>query len=84
MHALREINKGEEITIAYLGPLKTRKARQEALHEKFNFTCLCYLCSLPPEQSQESDRRLGQIHRLDGVIDQLGVRMVAQPCVVMR
>ncbi|KAL5407035.1 hypothetical protein PMIN04_011845 [Paraphaeosphaeria minitans] len=62
----------EEITITYLGPLKNRKARQEALQEKFDFTCLCHLCSLPPEQSQESDRRLEEIHRLDCVIDQLG------------
>jgi SET domain-containing protein len=55
VHALRDINKGEEITITYLGPLKNRKARQKALQERFGFTCLCRLCSLPPEQSQESD-----------------------------
>ncbi|KAL5350928.1 hypothetical protein ACLOAV_004501 [Pseudogymnoascus australis] len=72
VHALKDINKGEEITITYLGPLKNRKSRQKALQEKFGFTCLCRLCSLPPEQSQESDRRLEEIHRLDGVIDQLG------------
>jgi hypothetical protein len=72
VHALRDINKGEEITITYLGPLKNRKARQKALQKRFGFTCLCRLCSLPPEQSQESDRRLEEIHRLDGVIDQLG------------
>ena len=30
-HALRDIQKGEEITITYLGPLKNRKARQKAL-----------------------------------------------------
>ena len=72
VHALRDINKSEEITITYLGPLKNRKARQKALQEKFGFTCLCRLCSLPPEQSQESDRRLEEVHRLDGVIDQLG------------
>ncbi|EUC40071.1 hypothetical protein COCMIDRAFT_109712 [Bipolaris oryzae ATCC 44560] len=72
VHALRDINKGEEITITYLGPLKNRKARQEALQEKFDFTCSCHLCCLPPEQSQESDRRLKEIHHLDGVIDQLG------------
>jgi hypothetical protein len=72
VHALRDINKGEEITITYLGPLKNRKARQQALQERFGFTCLCRLCSLPPEQSQESDKRLEEIHRLDGVIDQLG------------
>lgn len=72
VHALRDISKGEEITITYIGPLKNRKARQKALQEKFDFTCLCHLCSLPPEQSQESDRRLEEIDRLDGVIDQLG------------
>jgi SET domain len=72
VHALRDINRSEEITITYLGPLKNRKARQKALQEKFGFLCLCRLCSLPPEQSQESDRRLEEIHRLDGVIDQLG------------
>ncbi|CZR64408.1 uncharacterized protein PAC_14306 [Phialocephala subalpina] len=72
VYASRDINKGEEITITYLSPLKNRKARQKALQESFGFACLCRLCSLPPEQSQESDRRLEEIHRLDGVIDRLG------------
>jgi len=76
VHALRDIDKGEEITITYLSPLKNRTARQKALQERFGFTCLCHLCSLPPEQSQESDRRLEEIHRLDGVIDQLGAEGV--------
>jgi hypothetical protein len=72
VHAMRDINKGEEITITYLSPLKSRKARQSILQERFGFTCLCRLCSLAPEQSQESDRRLQEILRLDGAIDQLG------------
>jgi hypothetical protein len=72
VHALKDIYEGEEITITYLSPLKNRMARQKALQEKLGFTCLCHLCSLPAEQNQESDRRLEEIHRLDGVIDQLG------------
>jgi len=74
VHALRDIEQGDEITITYLSPLKNRAARQKALQERFGFTCLCHLCSLPPEQSQESDRRLEEIHHLDGVINQLGTK----------
>jgi hypothetical protein len=76
VHALRDINKGEEITITYIVVLRDRKARREALQAKFHFECLCPLCSLPLEKSQESDRRLDEIHRLDSVIDQLGTEGV--------
>jgi len=70
---VRGICKGEEITIYYLGVDKNREDRREALQAKFGFTCLCRLCSLPPEQSQESDRRLEEIYQLDGLIGQGGV-----------
>ena len=73
VHALRDIEKGEEITIYYLGVLNGREARQEALRRKFAFTCSCRLCSLPPDQSRESDRRLDEILKLDGLIGRDGL-----------
>ncbi|KAL5590192.1 hypothetical protein FOBRF1_013749 [Fusarium oxysporum] len=36
VHALRDIDKGEEITITYIGILNNRRTRQEALRKKFN------------------------------------------------
>ena len=73
VHALRDISKDEEITIYYLGMDKKREDRREALRAKLGFTCMCRLCSLPLEQSQESDRRLEDIYRLDSLIGQGGL-----------
>ncbi|TVY60112.1 SET domain-containing protein 5 [Fusarium oxysporum f. sp. cubense] len=73
VHALRDIDKGEEITITYVGILNNRRTRPEALRKKFKFTCSCNLCSLPPHLSAESDRRLDEILRLDARIGRDGL-----------
>ncbi|RYC86242.1 hypothetical protein BFJ63_vAg10884 [Fusarium oxysporum f. sp. narcissi] len=73
VHALRDIDKGEEITITYVSILNNRRTRQEALRKKFKFTCSCSLCSLPPHLSAESDRRLDEILRLDARIGRDGL-----------
>jgi hypothetical protein len=73
VHAKRDIENGEEITIFYIGVLNNRKARQEALRRKFAFTCSCRLCSLPPDQSQNIDKTLDEILKLDGLIGRDGV-----------
>lgn len=85
IHALRDIEKGEEITIYYLGVLNNRKARQEALQRKFAFTCSCHLCSLPPDQSRENDRRLDEIFKLDSLIGRHGVMgILSAPLTILR
>ncbi|GMG22261.1 unnamed protein product [Aspergillus oryzae] len=73
VHALRNINEGEEITIYYLAAHTTRKARQEALRAKFKFSCSCRLCSLPAEQTQRIDEILEEIARLDRLVRQRGL-----------
>jgi hypothetical protein len=73
IHAIRDIRKGEEITIYYLHSRRNRRARQEDLWENFKFRCSCRLCSLPPDQSRDSDSKLDRIHVLDCIIDQGGL-----------
>ncbi|KAF5230685.1 hypothetical protein FANTH_13745 [Fusarium anthophilum] len=74
IHALRDIEKGEEITITYIGVLNNRRSRQEVFRKKFMFTCVCRLCSLPEHLSAESDTRLDEILRLDSCIGREGLR----------
>ncbi|KAG6095254.1 hypothetical protein E4U30_002606 [Claviceps sp. LM220 group G6] len=64
VHAIRDINAGEEITVPYVEFLKPRESRQSALKDSFHFTCRCSLCSLPDEQNQERDRKIAQTVRL--------------------
>ncbi|KAF2679583.1 SET domain-containing protein [Lentithecium fluviatile CBS 122367] len=75
VHALRDIPKGEEITIYYLGLDSSRAIRQKKLQDKFGFFCSCRLCSLPIEKSQENDKRLERIDELDDLIGRDGMLM---------
>jgi hypothetical protein len=75
VHALRDISKGEEITIYYLNSDSARAVRQKRLQDKFGFLCSCKLCSLSEEESQQSDKRLATIDQLDDLIGRDGRSM---------
>lgn len=68
IHALRDIEEGQEITISYLASTLGYAERQHFLREKFKFDCKCELCSLPPPQREESDIRLRKLEAIDSTI----------------
>jgi hypothetical protein len=71
VHALRDIEEGQEITITYLSCTTPYAERQRFLQEKFIFDCKCELCSLLPAQREESDLRLSKIRSIDEAIGDL-------------
>ena len=83
IHACRDIEQGEEITISYLDGSQGYNARQLSLKNSFAFTCGCELCCLPPAQRRRSDQRLDEITRLDNLIGD-GVRIVSTPLACLR
>ncbi|KAL8324301.1 hypothetical protein RB597_007846 [Gaeumannomyces tritici] len=78
IHAIRDINQGEEITIMYIEDRANRAARQRILQRNFRFTCSCQLCLLPPSLRASSDARLDEIQRVDKSIGD-GIQITASP-----
>lgn len=68
IHALRDIEEGQGITITYLEITSEYADRQRFLREKFKFECKCKLCSLPPAQKKVSNSRLREIQAIDSLI----------------
>ncbi len=83
IHASKDIQNGEEITICYLNDKKNREARQGQLLKNFSFTCYCQVCSLPPEQSRNNDLKLDRIKEIDSIIAHEGVEGLVSPALRM-
>jgi hypothetical protein len=67
VHAVRDIQEGEELTLSYLaGGASTE--RQSRLKEYFGFNCTCEACSLPAAELEASDTRLKSAQKLDEAI----------------
>ena len=67
IHAIRDIDEGEEITISY-DRGETSTIRRQRLKDAFGFHCTCPLCVLPSDQLEASDARRAQINHLDSSI----------------
>ncbi|KAF8237124.1 hypothetical protein L208DRAFT_1431725 [Tricholoma matsutake] len=66
VHALRPIQKGEELLTTYTNTKRPRNERRQVsnealLAEHYGFHCTCSVCSLPEAQSAISDKRLLEI-----------------------
>ncbi|KAF8496101.1 hypothetical protein JB92DRAFT_2991416 [Gautieria morchelliformis] len=58
VHALKEIQAGEELLTTYFDTKKSRDERRNYLAQTYKFNCSCQVCSLPPKESHASDLRL--------------------------
>ncbi|KIY61535.1 SET domain-containing protein [Cylindrobasidium torrendii FP15055 ss-10] len=66
VHALRNITKGEELLTTYTDTKRPRHERQAYLSSQYGFECSCAVCSLPPSQSEHSDKQLTKMSTLYG------------------
>ncbi|OCT46790.1 hypothetical protein CLCR_01966 [Cladophialophora carrionii] len=67
VHAVRPIQKDEEITISYAPPLRLHADRQKHFQSIFQFTCTCPRCS---RTVQESDKATQDIATLQWELSQ--------------
>lgn len=83
VHAIRDIEEGEEVTTTYLSASQNRATRQARLRASFGFVCACEQCSLPAAQLRQSDDRLDEMARLDGRLGD-GIGIVSTPLSCLR
>jgi hypothetical protein len=86
VHAIRDIRKGEEITITYgVGDILTRAERREYLRQGYAFECACELCGASDVEVAASDGRRREIKALfaandDDVRPEMTPDAVLQDC----
>jgi hypothetical protein len=78
MHAVTDIRKGDELTVAYWddeGACMTRSERQQLAHERFSFICECATCQLTGVALDRSDDHHRKAKVLIGLIDRCAARV---------
>ena len=70
IHTLRDIAKGEAITVSYLPDVGTAtKQRGQRLFDDFGFRCACNACSLTGTLRAESDERRTRVGELAALME---------------
>eukprot|EP00746_Dinoflagellata_sp_MGD_P139431 gnl/MRDRNA2_/MRDRNA2_72891_c0_seq1.p1 gnl/MRDRNA2_/MRDRNA2_72891_c0~~gnl/MRDRNA2_/MRDRNA2_72891_c0_seq1.p1 ORF type:complete len:500 (+),score=80.34 gnl/MRDRNA2_/MRDRNA2_72891_c0_seq1:86-1585(+) len=67
LHAVTDIQMGEELTVAYDELLASKQVRQKILFDNFSFTCSCDVCRLTGEaerQSEANRKRLSELNQV--------------------
>lgn len=68
VHAVRQINLGDEVTVAYATPGSARAARRSLLATKFGFDCDCALCTLTGAELEQSDARQARLGAIEATL----------------
>ena len=55
VHATRDIQSGEEITVSYIGVMQSLSSRRKMLKEGFGFDCGCERCVMEEERQKGAD-----------------------------
>lgn len=72
VHAVRDIEPGEELCISYVDLYRTRDERQLDLTWRYNmFDCLCPVCRLEGQEQKQSDQNRMQMQQLSGLFPKM-------------
>jgi SET domain len=74
LYSLRDIEKGEELTIYYGEIISRRDTRQNLLRQVWRFECQCECCGLPGEEQVKSDVRRETISRTLSAIGSINTK----------
>ncbi|RPA84054.1 SET domain-containing protein [Ascobolus immersus RN42] len=55
LHAVRDIEVGEEVTLGYIMLVKSGVERRRELRERWRFDCKCEACMLAPENQEDEE-----------------------------
>jgi len=71
VRAIKTIYPDKELTMCYIDPLNSANDRKKLLTAKYNFDCMCKICSLPVNQLKENDQLRREILGLNNNMEDI-------------